>query len=59
MSPQELADYLAIPVQTVYGWTRTRSGPVRLKIGRHVRYRRRDVEDWLILQQVEVSAAKL
>lgn len=47
MSPQQLADYLGVPVATVYRWRHESTGPRGIKVGKHVRYRRRDVESWL------------
>ena len=46
-SVQELADYLGVPVATLYQWRTKRYGPVGLRIGKHIRYRRVDVERWL------------
>jgi predicted DNA-binding transcriptional regulator AlpA len=46
LSPQALADRYGLPLETVYGWNKTRSGPKYLKIGRHVRYRLSDVLAW-------------
>jgi excisionase family DNA binding protein len=43
----ELAAYLGVPQQTIYRWNHTGDGPPPLKVGRHRRYRRRDVERWL------------
>lgn len=50
LSPQGLADYLGVPVSTVYGWRHRHEGPRGLRVGRHVRYRRSDVEAWLEAQ---------
>ena len=47
LSPQQLADYLGVPVRTVYAWNHQATGPTPLRVGRHVRYRREDVEAWL------------
>jgi excisionase family DNA binding protein len=47
LSPQQLADYLAVPVATVYRWRHESTGPRGIRVGKHVRYRRRDVEEWL------------
>ena len=47
LSPQQLADYLAVPVATVYRWRCEGTGPRGIRIGKHVRYRRPDVEAWL------------
>lgn len=49
-SPDELADFLGIPVKSVYQWRHRGTGPVGIKVGRHVRYRRRDVDAWLDAQ---------
>jgi excisionase family DNA binding protein len=47
MSVQELADYLDVPVKTIYAWRYHREGPRGFKIGRHVRFRWHDVDAWL------------
>jgi predicted DNA-binding transcriptional regulator AlpA len=47
LSPTALADYLDVPVATVYRWNYVGSGPPVLHIGRHVRYRSGDVQKWL------------
>ena len=47
LTPAELADYLKVPVKTLYDWRYERKGPTSIKIGRHLRYRRTDVDDWL------------
>ena len=46
LSPEDLARREGVPLQTVYGWNKTRTGPRFMKIGRHVRYRLADVERW-------------
>ena len=43
----ELAAYLKVPVATIYAWRYRGTGPPGLRIGRHVRFRLRDVERWL------------
>jgi excisionase family DNA binding protein len=40
-SPQQLADYLGVPLATVYRWRYEGTGPRGIKVGKHVRYRRR------------------
>ncbi len=49
-SPDGLADYLDVPVKTVYQWRHQGTGPIGIKVGRHVRYRRSEVERWLDAQ---------
>jgi predicted DNA-binding transcriptional regulator AlpA len=46
LSPDELAKREDVPLQTVYGWNKNRTGPRYMKIGRHVRYRLADVIAW-------------
>ena len=46
LSPEDLAGREGVPLQTVYGWNKTRTGPRFMKIGRHVRYRVADVIAW-------------
>jgi excisionase family DNA binding protein len=51
-TPESLAAYLGVPVATLYSWNYKRCGPQVLHVGRHVRYRRADVERWLEDQRV-------
>lgn len=46
-SIEALADELHVPVRTVYAWRHRGLGPRGYKIGKHVRFRRADVEAWL------------
>ena len=50
MTVPELAEYLGVPVGTLYAWRTNGAGPRGLKVGRHIRYRREDVESWLELR---------
>jgi excisionase family DNA binding protein len=47
LTTQDLADYLKVPVATVYKWRSVGTAPRGVRVGRHVRYRLRDVERWL------------
>lgn len=47
ITPEELAEELIIPVATLYQWRLTNTGPKALKVGRHLRYRRKDIDAWL------------
>lgn len=46
-TPAELADFLQIPVKSLYQWRYQGRGPRAHRVGRHLRYRWEDVEDWL------------
>jgi predicted DNA-binding transcriptional regulator AlpA len=43
-SPEDLAEWLGLPVATVYAWNYKSTGPRYIRAGKHVRYRRSDVE---------------
>ena len=47
MSPADVAELLAVPVATIYQWRYTGYGPPGMRLGRHVRYRRVDVDRWI------------
>jgi excisionase family DNA binding protein len=44
---QQLADYLDVPVKTLYAWRHRREGPPAFRVGRHLRYRRTDIQQWI------------
>ncbi|MCP4307575.1 MAG: helix-turn-helix domain-containing protein [bacterium] len=47
MSAEDVSEWLGIPKKTLYAWRYRREGPTSLKVGRHLRYRPADVEEWL------------
>jgi excisionase family DNA binding protein len=47
LSAQQLADYLEVPIATIYAWRHRGEGPPGFRVGRHIRYRRTDVELWI------------
>ena len=51
LSIPELADYLGVPIATIYQWRHHHRGPTGYRIGRHVRYHTRDIEHWLQTQR--------
>lgn len=46
LSPAQLAERYDVPLETVYGWNKTGSGPDYIRVGRHVRYRPQDITAW-------------
>lgn len=46
LTPEQVADFLQVSPRTVEEWRRTRSGPPWRRMGRHVRYLRREVLVW-------------
>lgn len=46
-TPGQLGEYLGIPPTTLAQWRWVRTGPTYVRLGRLIRYRREDVEEWL------------
>jgi excisionase family DNA binding protein len=55
LTVQELADYLGVPVATLYQWRYRREGPPGFRVGRHIRYRWTDVVEWIERQLQDVG----
>ena len=47
LSAQEVADYLGVPLATLYAWRSRNLAPRGVKVGRHIRFRPVDVERWV------------
>lgn len=47
-TPDDVARYLGIPVQTLYQWRRKRTGPPCRRLGRHLRYDPAAVREWFV-----------
>jgi len=45
--PEQVAEMLGLPTGTLANWRYQGRGPAFVKIGRHVRYRRSDVAEWI------------
>ncbi len=54
LTAQELADFLQVPVATLYSWQHRGVGPKAAKVGRHLRYRQSEVEQWILAQERDV-----
>lgn len=52
---QELADYLGVPIKTIYEWRQTGRGPVGTRMGRHLKFRLSDVRTWVDAQRDATS----
>ncbi|WP_337063069.1 helix-turn-helix transcriptional regulator [Kineococcus sp. G2] len=44
---QQVADFLAVPVTTLYQWRYLHTGPAAYRVGRHLRYDPAAVRAWL------------
>jgi len=47
LTVEDLAEYLGVPVATLYAWRYQRQDPPGFRVGRHVRYRWADIEEWI------------
>ncbi len=55
MNTNELAEYLGIAVSTIVDYRLKGIGPVYVKIGHLVRYRKADVDNWVANKAVVIS----
>jgi excisionase family DNA binding protein len=44
---EELAEYLGVPVQTIYDWRLSGRAPRAYKFGKHLRFAVSDITEWL------------
>jgi predicted site-specific integrase-resolvase len=51
----DVADYLQVPVQTLYTWRSQGSGPPCGRVGKHLRYDPDEVVAWWKAQQGKVA----
>lgn len=54
-TPEQVSEYLGVPITTLHQWRYKHTGPKACKVGRHLRYRWADVEKWLD-EQAKVAA---
>ena len=47
LSVGELAAWLGVPVRTIHAWRYAGTAPPAYKVGRHLRFRRAEIEAWL------------
>jgi len=52
LTADELADFLDVPIRTLYAWRHRGEGPIGFRVGKHLRYRRSDIQRW-IEQQID------
>jgi len=56
ITPRQLADYLNVPLSTLYSWRYYDNGPPGLRVGKHLRYRWADVQAW-VREQIKQGRA--
>ena len=55
LTVEDLANFLDVPIKTLYAWRYHGEGPVGFRVGRYIRYRRTDVEAWIERQLDSVA----
>ena len=58
LTVEDLANFLDGPIKTLYAWRYRGEGPVGFRVGKHVRYRWTDVEQW-IRDRVRVAEVRM
>lgn len=53
--PQEIAEYLGVPLGTVYQWSSRGGGPRMSRVGRHLRAKWEDLDAYLDDNRVNVA----
>lgn len=46
LSAQEVADFLGVPLGSLYQWRTKGTAPRAVKVGRHIRFRQEDLDAW-------------
>ncbi|WP_405787296.1 helix-turn-helix domain-containing protein [Streptomyces sp. NBC_01367] len=46
LTPEDLASMFVVPIETIYGWRKKRTGPPGFRVGRHIRYDPAAVRAW-------------
>ncbi|MFJ4411894.1 helix-turn-helix domain-containing protein [Streptomyces sp. NPDC088910] len=57
LTPDDIAELFGVPLETVYGWRKKRTGPPGFRVGRHVRYDPATVHAWTTRQEANDTAA--
>jgi excisionase family DNA binding protein len=52
-----LSEFIDIPPRTIYNWRLRGEGPPAYRVGRHLRFRKSDVEAWLSTVRDKAGAA--
>jgi excisionase family DNA binding protein len=56
LTVEEVAEYLGVPVATIYAWRYRQEGPPGFRVGKYVRYRWSDIEEWIQAQLENVGS---
>jgi excisionase family DNA binding protein len=51
LEPEDVAAMLRVPKSTLYAWRYRGQGPPSLRIGKHLRYKRQAILEWIEQQR--------
>ena len=57
LSSTDLAEYLGLPVATIYDWRTNGLGPVGHRFGKHIKYAVSDVRGWVEAQRDQATSS--
>jgi predicted DNA-binding transcriptional regulator AlpA len=57
LHPKAVAKWLGVPVSTLYSWKYRGLGPAALRIGKHLRYEREAILEWIAQQRDRARAS--
>ena len=58
MTVEEAAQFLRVPISWIYGRTRNEGLPM-VRIGKHIRFSRRRLKDWVARQEMNTGGGRL
>ncbi|MFE4061153.1 helix-turn-helix transcriptional regulator [Streptomyces sp. NPDC059096] len=56
LTPDDIAAMFGVPLETVYGWRKKRTGPPGFRIGKHLRYDPATVHAWVNARMADNAA---
>lgn len=56
LRPKDVAEILGVPVATLYQWRYRQKGPRALRVGRHLRYRQQDLQEFIAGRLLDSSS---
>ena len=56
LSPEDVSKWLGVPIPTLYSWRVRGEGPPALRVGKHLRWDRDDLEAWIAERKDEDRA---
>ena len=56
LTPDDVAVVLGVPKATLYRWKYHQTGPKAIKVGRHLRYRQQDLQEFIAGRLLDSSS---